>query len=476
MTGENNKHNPWRIVIIIFCTLAFLVGISFLPFERWAGGKISNFNLVGDIMQTSESNSDSVNLANDDFTVDEGAEVMDSELQTAMLESHDGNKQRTMAADSNTNDLPVVAVQPSKEGTRMVLEDYTLSGQGLKKMRESLARGGVTRIAVIGDSYIEGDIFTQDLRQLFQAEYGGSGVGYMNMHSDFPGFRRSVKQGGKGWKEYAANKKADSRYTGLSQHYFISSENATSSYKGTKALPRLDEWSNSQFLFISPENAEIKVKVGDGDWQTHNIVGSPEVQCISVPNKTSSFEVSTATPGVIGLGTWLYGNKGVTLDCMSSRGFSGLTLTKVSPDLSRQMSKYIDYDLIILEFGINAMSPKQKDFSVYSNRMVGVINHVRKCYPNADIIMMGIGDRGEKRGGEVHSMTSTPYMVNAQRDAARKAHCLFYDTRESMGGDDAIVGWVKQGLANKDYIHLTHKGGKKLAEPLFDAIKANMVK
>ena len=60
--------------------------------------------------------------------------------------------------------------------------------------------------------------------------------------------------------------------------------------------------------------------------------------------------------------------------------------------------------------------------------------------------------------------------------SARKAGCLFYDTRESMGGNDAIVDWVRQGLANKDYIHLTHKGGKKLAEPLFNAIKTNVAR
>ena len=121
------------------------------------------------------------------------------------------------------------------------------------------------------------------------------------------------------------------------------------------------------------------------------------------------------------------------------------------------MAKVINYDLIILEFGINAMTSSQTDYSLYSRKMVEVINHVRTCYPTADILVMGIGDRGEKRGSEVHSMKSAPYMVAAQRDAARKAHCLFWDTREAMGGNDAIVAWAKSGKANKDYIHMTHQ-------------------
>jgi hypothetical protein len=87
---------------------------------------------------------------------------------------------------------------------------------------------------------------------------------------------------------------------------------------------------------------------------------------------------------------------------------------------------------------------------------------------------MGIGDRGSKRGTEVHSMSSCKYMVDAQREAARRARCLFWDTREAMGGEDAIVEWVRQGWANKDYIHLNHKGSPHLAEPLFNAIQINL--
>lgn len=135
------------------------------------------------------------------------------------------------------------------------------------------------------------------------------------------------------------------------------------------------------------------------------------------------------------------------------------------------MADVIDYDLIILEFGINAMSAQQKDYSIYCSRMVEVINHVRRCYPRADLLVMGVGDRGEKRGGQVRSMSTAPAMIAAQRDAARRAHCLFWDTREAMGGEDAVVAWSNEGLINKDYIHMTHKGGARLAKELFNAIQ-----
>ena len=47
------------------------------------------------------------------------------------------------------------------------MEDYSPDGNGLKRFKSALAQAGnrVVRIAFLGDSYIEGDIFTQDVRE-----------------------------------------------------------------------------------------------------------------------------------------------------------------------------------------------------------------------------------------------------------------------------------------------------------------------
>ncbi|MDE6391141.1 MAG: hypothetical protein K2L26_06990, partial [Duncaniella sp.] len=74
----------------------------------------------------------------------------------------------------------------------------------------------------------------------------------------------------------------------------------------------------------------------------------------------------------------------------------------------------------------------------------------------------------------VVSMATAPDMISAQRDAARRAHCLFWDTREAMGGDGAVVEWSRDGDINKDYIHMTHKGGARLARQLFKAISHDL--
>lgn len=471
-----------RVALIIVLALAIVAGVSYMPLEKWTGGKIKDFNLLSDILP---SVGDTTSLGEDAAGID--PELLKLEQQGEMPSGLNGDVHLTPQPEPEGGwslrdtvwayvdpDTVVKAPLPNRVGNIVAIEDYTSGSRGMAALKAALASGRLARIAVVGDSYIEGDIFTQNLREQLQNTYGGCGVGYVNMHTDFPGFRRSVKQGGSGWTSFDPNnKKGNNLYMGLSEHYFKPKGNALSTYHGVTALQHLDTWIRSQFLFISPNSTTVSVKT-TGEWVSHEITGSEKVQSITVDGPTGAFEVKATDPQLIALGVWLDGNKGVSVDCMSSRGFSGITLTRVNPALCRAMAKEINYDLIILEFGINAMSAKQTDYSIYSRRMVEVINHVRTCYPTSDILLMGIGDRGEKRGGEVHSMRSCQYMVDAQRQAARTAHCLFWDTREAMGGDDAIVTWAKNGKANKDYIHMTHSGGADLATLLYNAMRLSL--
>ena len=105
--------------------------------------------------------------------------------------------------------------------------------------------------------------------------------------------------------------------------------------------------------------------------------------------------------------------------------------------------------------------------------MAKVVENINNCYPNAVIMLMGIGDRGQKQGAEVRSMPSAVHMVDAQRQVARATGILFWDTREAMGGNGAIVSWAGASppRANKDYIHLNHHGGAVLATEFVKSLK-----
>ena len=90
--------------------------------------------------------------------------------------------------DAEPDAEPVVAAKPAKPayvdtcraGVECI-DDYSTGRSGMIPLYEALHNrnnlGRPVRIAMLGDSYIEGDILSADLRQLLQEHFGGSGVG-----------------------------------------------------------------------------------------------------------------------------------------------------------------------------------------------------------------------------------------------------------------------------------------------------------
>jgi lysophospholipase L1-like esterase len=168
---------------------------------------------------------------------------------------------------------------------------------------------------------------------------------------------------------------------------------------------------------------------------------------------------------------YINNNSGIVVDNMSMRGNSGISHRDLDVDLATQMRKYIDYDLIVMEYGINALSSQQTDYTAYGKIMQQVVRKIRQCYPNADILMLAVGDRGQKLNGEVQSLPTSQAMIDAQRNAAQTVGCLFWDTREAMGGPGSVVSWRERGLINADYIHLNAKGGAALSDEFIKSFK-----
>lgn len=452
-SGET-KEKKGHPFIVIALAVMFLFILSLMPWSKWTGGKISDFNLLSDIFPSLSADSDSTAGA-ETAVIDPEVEKLAKEVSVQTFDTVPGD----------TAARVIVAEASPRSDGEMVIEDYTPSGSGLAHLKSALARRGErpVRIGVIGDSYIEGDIFTQDVRRILQEIYGGRGVGYVPAHSETAGFRRSVGHRSSGWTEHDIRKPGNETFT-LSGQHFTGSQGATFTFTGSPKTPQTAAWGVSKVLFTSSRSGKITLATDAGE-QTFDIKAAPDsVQCLTITGPTKKFTLTSSVPGIKVLGAWLEDASGVVVDNMSLRGDSGLTHRRVSSPLSAQMRPYADYDLIVMEYGINALSEKQKDYTSYRKAMARVAEHLHECYPNADIILMGIGDRGVKKNGQVMSIPTAPAMVAAQRGAARDAGILFWDTREAMGGEGAIVKWREEKLVNGDYIHLNAKGGERLAE------------
>ena len=153
---EENQPNEFKSFIICIVALVIVGVASLAPWSRWTGGVIKDFNLIGDITVGG-------NAA--DWTAVSQEEI-DPELLAAQQESR--LEQLALADAGDTIIQP--AKQPRVNGMT-VIEDYTSGNHGLSRLKAALAAKRVARVAFVGDSYLEGDIFSEYFRAKMQETY-----------------------------------------------------------------------------------------------------------------------------------------------------------------------------------------------------------------------------------------------------------------------------------------------------------------
>ncbi len=463
------QHRPQKLFVIIFTALTVLSVLSICPWGKWTNGALKDFNLLGDILPQAAV----VNEAVSDNIDPELIEFAQEQEQAA-----DSMAARALeVAEDTVVSVPAEDFKAPRKNGSVIIEDYSAAGSGLAELNSKLrgASDAKMRIAMIGDSYIEGDIFSQDIRASLQNLYGGSGVGYVGAFSQFPGFRQSVTQTSDSWEETdIKNMKNDNLRTILGRYHTAERSTSKVKFRGTSKISNAGSWDNTLVLFVAPHSGEISFTGTDNTSESFLVEGSQDIQCVALNTTCSNIEISSDIPGLKVLGIWLEGNNGIVLDNISLRGNSGISHRRLSEGATASMRRWIDYDLIILEFGLNALSAGQKDYTSYCKAMIEVVNNLKNLYPRAQILIMGVGDRGTKSGTEYISMRTIPAMVRAQREVARRTGSLFYDTREAMGGEGASIDWHKRKLLNSDFVHLNHKGGKELADIFIESLSNSL--
>lgn len=448
-----NDSSTRHIFTVLGLALLLLLGASVLPWSTLTDNRIKDFRLWEDLFPRDD---ESRQLMADNSSVDPELLVLEQEMSEQAGD--------IVPADTLENDM-VAWIPPMTEAPRceghVVIENYSAE-PALARFKSALAQADSrpVRIAVVGDSFIEGDIFTQDLRRLLQERYGGAGVGYLCIHSDLPGFRRTVRQSCSGWKLHnILNQGRSDTIRNFSSEFAVSQDNASTTFNGTNFSAGTAAWSRSKAVFIARDTASVTLEI-DGESRVFTLEPSARPQSIELDGNTTSLKIKDLTPGLLSLGVYLDGATGVSVDCISNRGSSGLNLRQVKA----RNAQAVAYDLIILEFGINALTAEQTNYASYTIGIRKSIEHLKELFPDADILLMGIADRGSKVNGVVKSLPTCNAMTDAQRKAAHETGICFYDIRAAQGGENAVVDWRSRGLVNADYIHLNHKGGAALAE------------
>ena len=127
------------------------------------------------------------------------------------------------------------------------------------------------RIAYFGDSFIEADILTADLREMLQQKYGGCGVGFVTITSMTSGFRPTVRHSFSGWQSHSVMDSVffDRSKLGVSGHYFIPNTGAYVELRGQKNYAsRLDTCQRASIFFYNRGTTTLSVRVNRGEATT----------------------------------------------------------------------------------------------------------------------------------------------------------------------------------------------------------------
>lgn len=392
-----------------------------------------------------------------------------------------------LTADSDSIPLlPIVHKQPAFSDTCRAgltcIEDYSDSTmRGVIPFYEALDdlshHQRTVRIAVFGDSFIEADIMTADLRNALQNKYGGNGVGFVPITALTSGYRPTVKHSYAGWKSHTIMDTTyfDRSKQGISGHYFQPGTGAYVELRGQKSYAsRLDTCDRASILFYNRGSVTLSVVVNRGESQVRTFTPTGELQEMVVKGQIGSVRWTVdSADSTLFYGLTMDANQGIVVDNFSLRGTSGLTLKSVPMWMMKAFNEKRPYDLIILQYGLNVATERGRNYDHYCKGMQKTIDHLKEAFPQAGILIVGVGDRDYKdENGTLHTMPGIKSLLRYQQNMAVENSVAFWNMFEAMGGDNSMERLVtsKPPLANYDYTHINFRGGKYLSNLLYEAL------
>ena len=370
-------------------------------------------------------------------------------------------------------------VKPNVEQDIIAIEDFdTLAESRFTRFVERLANGENVRIAFMGDSFIEGDILTSDLRAELQEIFGGRGVGFVACDIPFATVRNTVKRTSTGWSSYSVMK-SKAAPEALRDKFFVSGyianggRGATTKWQSTSHFPTLDSCTRARVVLLSRDSSRVEVAVNDTLTHEFAIAGDERVREIYVEAPLESLRLKVLEGSVLCYGASLEGNGGVVVDNFSVRSNNGHAIFGTGAQINRQVDEMLGYDLVVLQYGLNIMQPGQRQFSKYRDQLRDMIAYAERCFPNAAILVLGVSDRWVKNeeSGSYEPIGSVDAMTSYQRAAADSCGVAFWNTSKAMMALGGMPRFVSNGWAAKDYTHINFRGGSRVAAALAAAIR-----
>jgi hypothetical protein len=372
-------------------------------------------------------------------------------------------------------------VDTCRTGTTCIIDYADSTRRGMYPFYSAIDRlrehPSTVHVAVFGDSFIEADILTADLRRLLQQAYGGHGVGYVDITSNTNGFRPTVVHNFKGWQSHSItdSSRFNREYAGIAGRYFIPTSGATVELSGNNRYTRQQDTCQVASIFFTTQGGvTLSARINGKEEVVRRFPPARGLQQMSVEGEIGSIRWTvTSADSACFYGTTLDDRSGITIDNFSLRGSSGLSLQSIPMATLREFDRLRPYDLIVLVYGLNVATERGRLYDKYKEGMNRSIEHMKEAFPQAGFLLVSVGDRDYRtEEGELRTMPGIINLIRYQQALAADHHIAFWNLFEAMGGRGSIEKMVESNppQANLDYTHINFRGGKRVAQWLFDAL------
>lgn len=336
-------------------------------------------------------------------------------------------------------------------------------------------------VAHIGDSHVQPDIITSELRKSVQLIKGNGGRGMVfpyaaaRTHSAYDYFTRYTGQ----W-QYARNTDPSPRLplgiTGVTIRSTTPGSTFNISFKdglpaNNRKMRIYCRRSESSFdLSIQSGQDIIPVKIFNGTDET----GPVEILLPSAEGKFN-FSLIQNESGqtefeLYGISIEADDNEGAVVH---SLGVSGAPYTGILREaLLEDHLKSMNPDLVIIDLGTNDYIPGNRIASDLEIKIRDIIRKIRRATPSTTVLLTTTQDMYRK-GVNMSAGRSLSLLI---REIAKKESCLYFDWYWISGGPATMKQWVSYGLAQRDHIHLTGAGYKLKGRLLAGALENTLTR
>ena len=352
----------------------------------------------------------------------------------------------------------------------------------LNKLVGKLKASRSTSVSIVqlGDSHTAADLFSGEMRRLFQKQYGTGGIGFIAA-MPVPGTRYdqvvlSTVEGQ--WRLVSSRNQYSGEFPlggylslpmspGAGVH--IESRASNDGIYRISALYRA-LFNSRLTASAGGDSASVELLPTSGQWRF-----SPAIQPVSLP-----VDLVIASNQTVELGGWNIESLteiGVTYSALGVNG-AMLKILDRWQDGWQSTLQALHPDLLVLAYGGNEAFDDDLDLTLYETDLSEKLVLLRRTLPDVVILLVGPADSIKQRSADScagRQPAKLAQIIQIQRQAALKAAALFWDWQAYMGGACSIERWHAAHLAQNDLIHLNGEGYKKSAGELYDYLQARLV-